>query len=213
MATPVILLVDDDRLVLATLGKGLRKAGYDTLEASSGEEALRLCGEARPALAILDARMPGLSGAELARKLQAQFGIPFIMLSAYGDTALVQQALAEGALGYLVKPLDVPQVVPAIEAAMRCATHIHELQSAKAQLAEAVAADRDTSAAVGLLMERYRLSNTDAFQMLRMHARSQRRKLREVAHEMIRAAEVINLPRHDPSKPAPQANPPREKVG
>jgi response regulator NasT len=110
-----LLIADDDRLVLATLGRGLRAAGYSTREAASGEEALRLAAECAPDLALLDVRMPGVSGLEVARRLAAEGRVPFLFLSAYGDEEIVEQAAEHGALGYLVKPLDVAQVVPALE--------------------------------------------------------------------------------------------------
>ena len=61
--------------------------------------------------------MPGMGGIELGRRLREQFGVPFLYLSAYGDQDVVQQAVDEGALGYLVKPLDIQQIAPSIEAA------------------------------------------------------------------------------------------------
>ena len=104
-----ILVVDDDRLILATLAKGLRQADYGVSEANSGEDALRLASAVKPDLALLDMRMPGMSGIELAQRLTSD-EIPFIFLSAYGDAEIVKQAAEHGALGYLVKPLDVPQI-------------------------------------------------------------------------------------------------------
>ena len=97
-AMPHILLVDDDRLILATLGTGLRRAGYSVSEANSGEQALRLAAERKPDLALLDIRMPGMSGIEVAAQFRETHGTPFIFLSAYGDENLVDQAAQLGAL-------------------------------------------------------------------------------------------------------------------
>ncbi len=192
---PRILLADDDRLVLATLGRGLRNAGYDVLEAASGEEALELCAQQVPDLAILDIRMPGLSGIETARELCERYGIPFIILSAYGESDLVNDAVRQGALGYLVKPLDVTQVLPTIEAALKRAGEFRHLHATEEQLNQALSAGRETSTAVGLLMERHRLSASEAFETLRRFARSQRRKLADVAGELVQAVEAVNEPR------------------
>src|SRR5688572_12654025 len=98
-AQPHILVVDDDRLVLAALAEGLRGAGYRVTGVASGEEALASVGREVPDLALLDVRMPGMSGIELGRRLREQFGVPFMYLSAYGDQDVVQQAVGEGALG------------------------------------------------------------------------------------------------------------------
>lgn len=192
---PRVLVVDDDRLVLATLGAGLRHAGYDAREAASGEEALRLCETERPDIVLLDVRMPEMDGVQAARLIRERFGIPFLFLSAYSDEALVRQAAAEGALGYLVKPLDVVQLAPSLEAALARAREIRALRESEERLTRALGTSRDTATAVGLVMERYRLDRQAAFEALRQHARSQRRKLEDVAAEMLRAAEASNLPR------------------
>src|SRR3970282_1991398 len=145
-----ILVVDDDRLVLAALAEGLRTAGYRVTSVASGADALGVTDT--PDLALLDVRMPGMSGIELGRKLREQGGIPFLFLSAYGDQEIVKQATGEGALGYLVKPLDVQQIVPEIEAALARGSDIKKLRESEAQLNTALAGSRDISMAVGLLM-------------------------------------------------------------
>ncbi|HUF82683.1 MAG TPA: response regulator, partial [Burkholderiales bacterium] len=106
--------MDDDRLVLAALAEGLRAAGYRVTGAAGGEDALAIAGRGAPDLALIDVRMPGMSGIELGARLR-EAGVPFLYLSAYGDDDVVRQAVEEGALGYLVKPLDIQQIVPAIE--------------------------------------------------------------------------------------------------
>ena len=193
MTKAQVLVADDDRLVLVTVSNGLRKAGYDILEASSGEEALAVCSEKRPDLAILDIRMPGLNGIETAQRLNEDHQLPFMVFSAYGDDELVKEAVAVGALGYLVKPLDVPQIVPAIEAALERSNELGKLKSSEFHLNRALHAGRETSTAVGMLMERYRLSSDEAFDLLRRHARAQRRKVGDVATDLVAAAEKINL--------------------
>ena len=84
-ARRLILIVDDDRLILATMSKGLHQAGYEVLQAASGEEAYRIALESKPDLAVLDVRMPNMTGIQLARLLREQTQVPFIFLSAYGD--------------------------------------------------------------------------------------------------------------------------------
>ena len=189
-----ILVVDDDRLVLASLARGLRAAGYRVSEAANGEDALTMAAKGKPDLALLDMRMPGPSGLDVATRLVSDHGIPFVFLSAYGDEAIVDQAAQQGALGYLVKPLDVAQIVPTIEAALARAAEIRELRESETKLELSLESGRDINTAVGLLMERRGLGREEAFETLRDHARSQRRKLREVAAEIVRASEVVNFP-------------------
>ena len=187
-----ILVVDDDRLVLAALTEGLRGAGYRVTGVTSGEDALTNAGREAPDLALLDVRMPGMSGIELGGKLREQ-AIPFLFLSAYGDEEIVRQAADEGALGYLVKPLDIQQIVPSIEAALTRAAEIRKLRESEAQLNAALAGSREISMVVGLLMQRDRLDRTKAFELLRSHARSLRRPVAEVASELLTSAETLNL--------------------
>ena len=189
-----ILLVDDDRLILALVGEGLRKNGYLVQTASSGDEALAVCESSPPDLVILDVRMPGRSGVEVARELRTRGDVPYMFLSAYGELDIVKSAVDEGALGYLVKPIDVPQVIPTIEAALARARELRALREREAQLNTALAAGRESSIAVGLIMERYRLDRKAAFEALRFHARTQRRKIEEVATDMVTSAEQMNLP-------------------
>ncbi len=186
-----ILVVDDDRLVLAALAEGLRAAGYRITGAVNGEDALRAAARDLPDLALLDVRMPGMDGIELGRRLREWTGTPFLYLSAYGDRDIVQQAAEEGALGYLVKPLDIQQIVPSIEAALKRAREIRMLRDKETQLTSALAGSREISMAVGLLMMRDSLNRKQAFELLRSHSRSQRRQVAEVAKELLGSAENL----------------------
>lgn len=189
-----LLLVDDDRLVLATLAGGLRRAGYAVQTAESAEEAevLLAAGE-HPDLAIVDIRMSGQCGLALARRLRDLDHIPFMMLSAYSDPNMIEQASALGALGYLVKPLDVTQLLPGIDAALSRANELQSLREVRQQLQAALDSERDISMAVGITMVQHRLARAQAFELLRKTARSQRRKLSELATEVIGA--------HEPTAP------------
>lgn len=187
-----VLLVDDDRLILGTLGNGLRQAGYAVAEAASGETALALAQHQIPDLAILDIRMPGISGIELARRLRDTHRVPTLFLSAYSDKKMVEEAIDEGGLGYVVKPVDVSQLVPAIEAALARARDLQALGKAKDRLEEALKGGRDTTTAIGILMERRGLRRQDAFELLRAHARAQRRRLELLARDIVDAAETLN---------------------
>lgn len=186
-----ILVVDDDRLVLAALSEGLRAAGYHVTGATSGDDALAVASRDAPDLALLDVRMPGMDGIELGRRLRELADVPFLYLSAYGDQETVGQAVGEGALGYLVKPLDIAQILPAIEAAMMRAGEIRKLRKSEGQLTSALAGSREVSMAVGLLMMRDRINREQAFELLRGNARSRRRPIAEVARELLASAENL----------------------
>jgi response regulator NasT len=140
-------------------------------------------------------RMPGRSGLDLARQLRETGEVPFIFLTAYSEPDIVQRAAECGALGYVVKPVDMPQLVPAIEAALARAAELGKLRETEKQLQTALSESREVSMAIGLMMERRRLGRQQAFEMLRSTARSQRRKIGEVAQEVLAAAESLNIGR------------------
>lgn len=187
-----LLFVEDDRLVMATLAKGLRTAGFEVETADSGEAALALVAERSFDLAVLDICMPGLSGIETARRLRIEHSVPALFLSAYGEPDLVEQATTEGGLGYVVKPVDIAQLVPAIEAALARARDLKALAEDRAQLERALAGSRQTSIAIGILMERRGLPEQAAFEALRSSARKNRRKLEDLCRELVEATERLN---------------------
>lgn len=187
-----ILLVDDDRLILATLSKNLRAAGYRATSADSGEEAIEIAASSPVDLAILDMRMPGMSGIETARQLRNRYNIPAIFLSAYNDDELVEQAVQEGAIGYLVKPVEAARLIPTIEMALGRARDINAMFESKIHLERALKGGRHTSAAVGIMMERNKLTKQAAFELLRSAARKQRCKLEDYAEQIVTAQERLN---------------------
>lgn len=185
-----LLVVDDDRLVLSMLASGLTDAGYHVTSAESAEEAEAwLASGARPDLAILDVRMPGQGGLHLAQRLHALDHIPFMMLSAYSEAKTVQQATRSGALAYAIKPLDIAQLVPAIEAALARADELQDLRNTRQQLQSALDAERNISIALGVTMMQHRLKRSEAFAMLRQTARNRRCKLADLALDVIESAE------------------------
>ena len=158
-----ILVADDERVVLLTLAEGLREAGFDVVEARDGLQALALCRSEKP---------------DLAQRLRDETTVPFLFFSAYGDEAMVQRAVEIGALGYLIKPLQVASIVPMIRTALARSKDISGLQGA-------LASNRTIATAVGMLMRAEGLDQPAAFDRLRGQARSQRRKLEDVARLMI----------------------------
>jgi response regulator NasT len=188
---PTLMVVDDDRLVLATLVAGLKQAGFDVIEADNGDDAILLARKHKPRLAILDMRMQGKSGMDVARYLAANTDTGFMFLSAFGDSDIVEEATRMGALGYLVKPLDVRQIVPAVRAALSRAGEMRT--PAPAQAAPPPAAPgRDEWIAVGILMERLRIDYDRALAALRLQAGAEQRDVAEFASTMVEAANRLN---------------------
>ena len=203
-----ILVVDDDRLVLATLAHGLSQAGYEVIDADNGDDAILLAREHKPDLALLDIRMEGKSGFDVAAYLRDVCHMPFMFLSAFTDDETVRQVQALGAVAYLVKPLDIRQIVPAVESAFAnlLAGRIHGKQTAanpeqaalnaSAQAASAQAGERVleqvVALAIGVLMHRYSLSRSDALERLKRMANSEGKPLAEQAERLLAAVELLS---------------------
>lgn len=192
MKAKKLLLVDNDGLILATFGKGLKDIGYEVSLAYSGEQALRLAANAPlPDLAILEICMPEQSGLETAQRLK-YLGIPLIFLSTYNDDTYVKQAVSVGALGYLIKPVKVTDVIPTIETALERAQEIQQLHDTNKRLDGALETGNQVNVVVGMLMQRHHLGRQDAFELLRRKARSDRRKVKNVAEDILAAWDTFN---------------------
>jgi two-component system, response regulator PdtaR len=196
-----ILVVDDDRLVLATVMHGLAHAGYEVIDADNGDDAILLAREHKPDLALLDIRMDGISGFDVAEYLREVGHTPFIFLSAFSDAATVAKVTQLGALAYLVKPLEVGQIVPTVDAAFERARAMAAQTAATANAAEAqemddpaVVLSQTVAMAVGVLMHRYSQTRGDALARLRRHAVVEGRSLRAQADRVVRATEDLSSP-------------------
>ncbi len=187
-----ILLIDEDRSVLDTLGTGLRHAGYHVLETSSIEEALAIAKETVPDLALVNLCLPDATGIELVARLRQESGVYSLFFTAQEDQAVVEQATRKGALGCLVRPLDTTKIIPAIESALDIRDELTELHDSRERLLRAQTVNRHISVAIGIYMERFHVSQIEAFETLRAFARSERRKLAEVAEELVQATDRRN---------------------
>jgi two-component system, response regulator PdtaR len=196
-----ILVVDDDRLVLATVTHGLARAGYEVIDADNGDDAILLAREHRPDLALLDIRMEGKSGFDVADYLRASLGTPFMFLSAFADDATVAQVKALGAVAYLVKPLDIAQIVPTVEAALSSVrarrvspAPLHRPSPAPATAAPGNPLADPVPVAVGVLMHRYSLPRGEALARLTRLAEADGRNLHAQANALLDAVELLSRP-------------------
>ena len=192
-----ILVVDDDRLVLATLAHGLSQAGYDVIDADNGDDAILLAREHRPDLALLDIRMEGKSGFDVAQYLRDHLQIPFMFLSAFADDDTVAQVKALGAVAYLVKPLDIGQIVPAVEAAF-AGIVAQRLAGGMADSAIVTSSagllPTSVAMAVGVLMHRYSLARGPALERLQRLAEVEQRSVEDQAERLLEAVELLSQP-------------------
>ena len=129
-----ILVVDDDPSIRRILHKSLRRASFDTIEAASGEEAIAVCQETNIDLAVLDIHMAKMSGVDTALALNEHTFLPFIFITADRSPRLIDRAIGAGALGYIVKPIEVQSIPPQINSALSRAHQIKTMTEAKSSL-------------------------------------------------------------------------------
>ena len=192
MSKGKILVVDDDRLVLATLSYGLTQAGFEVIDADNGDDAILLAREHRPELALLDIRMEGLTGFDVAAYLREFLQTPFMFLSAFADEATVAKVKELGAVAYLVKPLDIHQIVPAVEAAFANGAANRATQNLTPSRVADPVLDQTVALAVGVLMHRYSLTRQEALERLQKLSLSEDRKLEDQALRLIEAVELLS---------------------
>jgi response regulator NasT len=191
-----ILVLDDDRLVLATVVHGLVQAGYEVIDADNGDDAILLAREHRPELALLDIRMEGKTGFDVAEYLRDVCRIPFMFLSAFSDEATAAKVASLGAVAYLVKPLDVGKIVPTVDAALAKlrAGPLPTPAAAAPQPAPVAPAamPRDLVAmAVGVVMHRYSLPRERAWQRIQRLAQEQGLSVEQQAERLLQAVEEL----------------------
>lgn len=193
-----ILVVDDDRLVLATVAHGLAQAGYEVIDADNGDDAILLAREHKPDLALLDIRMEGKSGFDVAAYLREYLHVPFMFLSAFADDETALQVKALGAVAYLVKPLDIGQILPAVATAFanlparsEAARPAAVAAAAAAGAVPSVAGIDLVAMAVGVLMHRYSLQRGPALARLQKLAADEQRGLADQAGRLVEAVELL----------------------
>jgi CheY-like chemotaxis protein len=152
-----ILVAEDETIIRLDLCSALQAAGYETIEARDGAEAVALAREHAPDLALLDVKMPNLDGIEAARRITSAQQIPIVLVTAYSDSALVERAIGAGIYAYLVKPFRESEIVPAIETAV--ARH-HEWLETRRELGRRIVPDSQTVDVVVQGTNRYPLRIT-----------------------------------------------------
>jgi two-component system, response regulator PdtaR len=186
-----ILVVDDDRLVLATVTHGLQQAGYEVFDADNGDEAILLAHQHRPDLALLDIRMEGKSGFDVATYLRDGPRIPFMFLSAFSDEKTREQARDLGAVDYLVKPIEVAQLVPRVRETLERLPGASAVPAAPVRTEIAAQPLDPLSLAVGVLMHRHGSSRLAALQRLQRMADEKGTSLAGQAERLLDALEEL----------------------
>jgi len=185
--TPVrIVIAEDEALIRLDLKETLEAEGYEVVGAvGRGDEAVELVKELHPDLAILDIKMPGMDGIAAAREITATRRAAVLILTAFSQRDLVEQATDAGAFSYLVKPFQTADLIPAIEVALGRFADRRALEAEVEGTKERLETRRVVERAKGLLMDREKLSEADAFSYIQKTAMKHRAKMRNVAQQII----------------------------
>lgn len=183
---PRVLVAEDEALIRLDLVELLTEAGYEVVaQATNGEEAVSLARETNPDVVVMDMKMPKLDGIAAADIIAGERIAPVVMLTAFSQRELIEQAKEAGVMAYVVKPFDASDVIPAIEIAIARFAQIMELEREFADANERLQSRKIIDQAKGMLQESLGLTEPEAFRWLQKTAMDLRKSMREVAQGVI----------------------------
>ncbi len=181
-----VVIAEDEAIIRLDLKETLEEEGYEVVgETGRGDEAVDLVRSLRPDLAILDIKMPGMDGHEVARIVNDERICGVLILTAFSQREVVEQARDAGALAYLVKPFQKSDLIPAIEVAIGRFRELQSLANEVDSLAEQIETRKIIDRAKGILIDRHGLSEGDAFTFIQRRAMSERTRMRAVAERVL----------------------------
>lgn len=181
-----VVVAEDESLIRLDIVEILRDNGFDVVgEAGDGETAVQLATELRPDLVVMDVRMPQLDGIKAAERLTRDHVAPVVLLTAFSQKELVEQATEAGALAYVVKPFTPADLLPAIEIALARYAQIVTLEAEVADMVERFETRKLVDRAKGLLNEKMGLSEPEAFRWIQKASMDRRLTMHDVAQAVI----------------------------
>ncbi len=187
MRNPVrVVIAEDEAIIRLDLKEILEGEGYEVVgETNRGDEAIELVRAHQPDLAILDIKMPGMDGLTAAHAITDERLAAVLILTAFSQHDLVEQAREAGALSYLVKPFQKSDLIPAIEMALGRHEEMVALERENADLAARLEARKLTDRAKGRLMDEHGMTEADSWRFLQKTAMDSRRRVADVARDVI----------------------------
>ena len=183
---PRVVIAEDETIIRLDLKELLEEEGYEVVgETGRGDEALDLVRRLEPDLAILDIKMPGLDGLSAASRITSERLAAVLILTAFSQRDLVEQARDAGALAYLVKPFQKSDLIPAIELALGRHRELLALEKGVDDLTERLEERKVVDRAKGRLMDAHQMSEQEAWRFLQQQAMSNRAKVGEVARRVV----------------------------
>lgn len=181
-----VVIAEDEAIIRLDLKETLTEEGYEVVaETGRGDEAVELVRTLEPDVVILDIKMPGLDGLSAARTIAAERGAAVVILTAFSQRDLVEQARDAGALAYLVKPFQRSELVPAVEVALGRFQEMKALVDQTESLEEQLETRKVVDRAKGQLMDGHRLAEADAFGFIQRTAMGERTTMRQVAERIL----------------------------
>jgi len=181
-----VVIAEDEAIIRLDLKEVLQEEGYEVVgETGRGDEAVELVRNLGPDLAILDIKMPGMDGLAAAREIASGRRVAVLILTAFSQKNLIEEARDAGAMAYLVKPYQAGELIPAIEVALGRFHEIQALESENRSLEEQLETRRVVARAKGLLMDSHQLSEGDAFRFIQQAAMRERVTMRVVAQKVL----------------------------
>src|SRR5918993_3739573 len=181
-----VVIAEDEAIIRMDLRETLEEEGYEVVgETGRGDKAAELVRALQPDLAILDIKMPGMDGVEAARIINGEKVCGVLMLTAFSQREVVEEARDAGALAFLVKPFQKSDLIPAIEVAMGRFRELRAMTGEIDALGEQLEARKAIERAKGVLMDELAMSEQDAFTFIQRTAMSERSKMRQVADRII----------------------------
>ena len=181
-----VVIAEDEAIIRLDLKEILEAEGYAVIgETSRGDEAIDLVRMLEPDLVILDIKMPGMNGIDAAKIISDEGLAAVILLTAFSQQDLIQEASNAGVLAYLVKPFQRSDLVPAIELALGRFKEISDLKQETLMLRESLQTRKLVDRAKGLLIDSYGLKESDAYRYLQKKAMEDRTTMKAVAEDIL----------------------------
>ncbi len=186
-----VLIADDDAVIRMDLKAMLEDLGHEVVgEADNGESACYMARSLKPDLIILDVMMPKMNGLQAAATINGERLAPVLMLTAYSEAPMIEEATRAGVLAYLVKPFRKQELQPAIEISLARYRELAALEGEIDQLHDQIETRKVVGKAKAILMDRNGLTEREAFRRLQAQSLTLNKSLKEIADAIVLTDEI-----------------------
>jgi AmiR/NasT family two-component response regulator len=188
MAAPKIMVIDDEPIIRMDIKEMLESENYQVVaEGKNGEEAVELAYKHKPDMIIMDVKMPVMDGLKASAIIRKISDCSILLLTAYSQKELVQEAKAAGVTAYLVKPISEDDLIPAVEIALGQRQKMISLKQDVSVMEQKLEERKLVEKAKGTLMDHFSLTEEDAFKWLRNQSMKKRVSLCKLAEQLLQS--------------------------